>query len=102
MRLPSCANIEEPPGVLGNHELAVEAETALTDLVEDDLDRHGLGHAGGHRRLVRVLLEQDGARIGVHEDGLRSQGLKALRPRVRGDEHKPECKEAETGAAAPD
>ena len=72
------------PGVLGDHELAVEIEPALLDLVEDDLDRHGLGRARGRDELVRCLLEQDRAGVVVHQDGVRGKRLEPLGRHGRG------------------
>ena len=91
MRLLSCANMDEPsapgasapPGVLGNHELAVELDAALLDLVEDDLEGHDLRHARRRELLVGGLLEQDRAGIGVEQDRVRGECLEALRLRGR-------------------
>ena len=68
-----------PPGVLGHRELRVDIDPALLHLVEHDLDRHDLGHAGRGGELVGVLLEQDGAAVGIDQDGVRGERLEALR-----------------------
>ena len=64
-----------PPRVLARHVFGIELDVALLELVEHDLRRHQLGHAGGRCRRVGVFLEQDGAGRGVEQDDVGRGGI---------------------------
>ncbi len=63
------------PRVLARHVFGIEGDVALLELVEHDLRRHQLGHAGGRRRRVGVFLEQDGAGRGIEQDDVGGGGF---------------------------
>ena len=58
------------PRVLAHQELVIELDRASLECAKDDGERHQLAHAGGRDQFVGLELVHDGARLGVHQDGM--------------------------------
>ena len=100
--LLSSANMVEPPddappvrqAFSEMKNSSVQLSLPLRDLVEDDGDRHELGHAGRLHRLVGVLVEEQRAGLVVHQDRELGLGVEILGVRDR----RHEGQRAATGA----